>query len=124
MRGEIVKNFVEKDIVKCTVTGVQKYGVFVSVDDEYDGLIHISEISYAFVKDVNDFVELGEDVYAEVIDVDNEHNRLKLSIKDIDYKYTGMRLERMAETRSGFEPLKEHLDEWINDKIKEITDKM
>ena len=30
----------------------------------------------------------------------------------------------MAETKSGFEPLKEHLDSWINDKIREIMNKM
>lgn len=30
----------------------------------------------------------------------------------------------MAETKSGFEPLKEHLDVWISEKIKEVTDKM
>ena len=112
------------EVVSGKITAIMNFGAFVSLEDGTSGLVHISEISKNFVKDVNDFVELGEDVYAEVIDVDNEHNRLKLSIKDIDYKYTGMRLERMAETRSGFEPLKEHLDEWINDKIKEITDKM
>jgi predicted RNA-binding protein with RPS1 domain len=49
---------------------------------------------------------------------------LKLSIKDIDYKKDGQRLKRMAETKSGFKPLKDNLDMWINEKIKEITDKM
>ena len=36
----------------------------------------------------------------------------------------GGKLKRMAETASGFEPLKNHLDEWISNKIKEVTDKM
>ncbi len=119
-----MKDFKEKDIVTATVTGVQKYGAFVNIDDEYDGLIHISEISYGFVKNVNDYIKVGDKIYAEVVGINNDNNQLKLSIKDIDYKKDGSRLKRMAETKSGFEPLKEHLDIWIKDKIKEITDKM
>ena len=51
-------------------------------------------------------------------------NQLRLSIKDIDYKKDGAKLKRIAETKSGFEPLRENLDMWINQKIKEIMDKM
>ena len=113
----------KNDIVKATVTGVQKYGAFVNTE-VYEGLIHISEISYGYVKNVNDFLKVGDDIFAEVVEVDNDDNHLKLSIKDIDYKKDGSRLKRMAETKSGFEPLKENLEIWINQKIKEITDKM
>ncbi len=119
-----MKEIKKNDIIKAEVTGVQKYGAFVNIDNEYDGLIHISEISYGFVKNVNDYIKVGDEIYAQVLNVDEDNNQLKLSIKDIDYKKDGARLKRMAETKSGFEPLKEHLDTWINDKIKEITDKM
>lgn len=113
----------EKDIVKVTVTGVQKYGAFVNTEN-YEGLIHISEISYGYVKNVNDYLKVGDKIYVEVVEVDHDNNHLKLSIKDIDYKKDGARLKRMAETKSGFQPLKDNLDGWINDKIKKITDKM
>ena len=113
----------KKDIVKATVTGVQKYGAFVSTDD-YNGLIHISEISYGFVRSVNDYLKVGDKIYAEVVDIDDEDNQLKLSIKDIDYKKDGSKLKRMSETKNGFKPLKDNLEIWINEKIREITDKM
>lgn len=113
----------KSDVIKATVTGVQKYGAFVSTED-YEGLIHISEISYGYVKNVNDYLKVGDNIYVEVVDVDNTDNHLKLSIKDIDYKNDGTRLKRMAETKSGFAPLKNNLETWINEKIKEITDKM
>lgn len=113
----------KNDIIKATVTGVQKYGAFVNTDD-YEGLIHISEISYGYVKNVNDYLKVGDSIFVEVVDVDSDDNHLKLSIKDIDYKKDGTRLKRMAETKSGFEPLKENLENWINQKIKEITNKM
>ena len=113
----------KNDIVKVTVTGVQKYGAFVNNDD-YEGLIHISEISYGYVKNVNDYLKVGDKIFAEVVEIDDDDNHLKLSIKDIDYKKDGAHLKRMPETKSGFKPLKDNLEIWINEKIKEITDKM
>ena len=114
-----MKKFKEKDIIEAKVTGIQEYGAFVNIDNEHDGLIHISEISYGYVKNINDYVKIGDKIYAEVINVDDKTNQLRLSIKDIDYKNDGSRLKRIAETKSGFEPLKDNLDEWINRKIKE-----
>lgn len=77
----------KNDVIKVKVTGVQKYGAFVnSEDNNYDGLIHISEISYGYVKNVNDYLKIGDSIYAEVVEVSDKDNQLKLSIKDIDYK--------------------------------------
>jgi general stress protein 13 len=120
-----MENIKISDIIRVTVTGVQKYGAFVNTaDQKYQGLIHISEISYGFVKSVNDYLKVGDDIFAEVVNIDDKDNHLKLSIKDIDYKKDGARLKRMAETKNGFTPLRDNLDIWINKKIKEITDKM
>lgn len=113
----------ENDIIKVTITGIQKYGAFAQVkDEEYHGLIHISEMSYGYVKNIHDFINIGDNIYAEVVNIDNEDKKVKLSIKDIDYKKNGKKLKRMAETKLGFAPLQEHLEPWINEKIKEITD--
>ena len=42
------------------VTGIQPYGAFVALDDETQGLVHISEITYGFVKDINEFLTVGK----------------------------------------------------------------
>ena len=120
--GDIMNNIKENDIIKVKITGIKKYGAFASLDDDYNGLIHISEISYGFVKNINDYLNVGDNIYAEVVDVDNKNKQIKLSIKDIDYKKDGEKLKRIAETKNGFTPLKENLEPWINAKIKEITD--
>ena len=120
--GDFMNSIKENDVIKVRITGIQKYGAFATLPNHYNGLIHISEISYGYVKDISDFINIGDDIYAEVMNIDDDENKIKLSIKDIDYKKNGTRLKRMAETKSGFEPLKEHLDTWINQKIKEITD--
>lgn len=112
------------DVIKVKITGIQTYGAFVSTNDNTEGLIHISEISYGYVKNINDYIKIGDKIYAEVIGYNDNNKQLKLSIKDIDYKNDGSKLKRIAETKNGFKPLKNNLDKWINDKIKEIMDKM
>ena len=112
------------DIIKVTVTGIQKYGAFVIVDDKYDGLIHISEISDGYVRNINDYIRIKDEIYAKVVDIDHETNKIKLSIKNIDYRNGGKIINDDNGVSNGFEPLKDHLELWINDKIKEIMDKM
>ncbi len=112
------------DIIEVVVTGIQKYGVFVLVNDEYDGLIHISEISTGYVRNINDYVKIKDKIYAQVVDIDKENKKFKLSIKNIDYRNDGRIINNSDIVSNGFEPLKEHLDLWINEKIKEIMDKM
>ncbi len=119
-----MRKYKKEEIIKVKVTGLQQYGAFVTTEDNSSGLIHISEISYGYVKKIEDFVNVGDKIYSEVLSIDDENNHLQLSIKDIDYKKDGARLKRMAETKSGFEPLKNNLEDWISAKIKEVTDKM
>lgn len=112
------------DIIEVVVTGIQKYGAFVLINDKYDGLIHISEISSGYVKNINDYIKIKDKIYAQVVDIDKENSKFKLSIKNIDYRNDGKIINNDEGCSNGFEPLKEHLDLWINEKIKEIMDKM
>lgn len=105
-------------IVKGQVTGIEKYGAFVSLDNDYTGLIHISEVSNDFVKDIHDFLEVGEIIYCQILEVDEANEKLKLSIKNINYK--SITKSKVKESRLGFLPLKNHLNKWIADKISEI----
>lgn len=106
------------DIVKCTISGFKDYEIFVSVDADYDGLIHISEISESFVRNVTDYGEMGEEIFAKIIGIDEKTNQLKLSIKNINYKVDGKDAD--DEDLNGFLPLKKHLNIWINEKVKDI----
>ncbi len=111
------------DIVRGKVTGIEDYGIFILLDDDVSGLIHISEISHSFVKSVLDYVQLGDYIFAKVIDIDEENQKLKLSIKDIDYYNNGKTKHGIKETKSGFNQLHASLDEWINEKVMEIEKK-
>ena len=111
-------DFTVGNIVKGQVTGIEKYGAFVNVEDKYTGLVHISEVSNDFVKDINDFISIGEVIYCEVLEIDDDNLKLKLSIKNINYKLVSD--GKIKESRLGFLPLKNNLDKWITKKISEI----
>ena len=57
------------DIVSGIVTGIKDYGAFVQVED-YCGLIHISEFSDGFVKNINEIVTVGEVVSVKILEID------------------------------------------------------
>ncbi len=59
----------------------------------------------------------------KVLSIDEESYHLKLSIKNINYKVVKKKRLKIIETRSGFKPLKNRLNGWINDKYKEIMEK-
>ena len=107
------------DIIKVTVTSIENYGIFVTVDEEYNGMIHISEMSDNFVSNVRNFAFPGETIYAKVMEVDHDKCQIKLSIKSIDYRLTSKK-GRLMESPNGFSKLKEQLPIWIDAKIKEI----
>lgn len=110
-------------IVTGRVTGIEKYGVFVSLDEFYSGLIHISEISDSFVKDIHDFVNVGETIKAKIVDKDDESYHIKLSIKNINYRIENKKEQKLKEIAGGFKPLGDKLNDWIKLKLMEEKDK-
>jgi len=108
-------------VIRGTVTGIESYGVFVSCDEYYSGLIHISEISHAFVKNVADYVNVGDVINVEILDIDEELGQLKLSIKNIDYKKSNdNNRRRINETSKGFSSLAYRLPIWIEESLRKI----
>lgn len=105
-------------IVKGNISGVEDYGIFVSLDNFYSGLIHISEISKDFVRNTNDYGEVGETIYVKILEIDEKTNHLKLSIKDIDYRIEKKNTKpKIKESGEGFKPLMDNLYEWIRKKL-------
>lgn len=105
------------DIVTGYVTGVESYGVFVKIDDHYNGMVHISEISDKFISNLSDNYLVGDMIKAKVIDIIEEKNQLKLSIKSLNINSC------VDNSLNGFEPLKEKLQGWIDEKYQEIENK-
>lgn len=108
-------------IVKGVVTGIESYGAFVSCDEYYTGLIHISELSAGFVKNITDYVNIGDIIFVEILDIDEELGHLKLSIKNINYKSRHVtKKNKIKETPLGFKTLEYKLPKWIEEALKSV----
>ena len=111
-----------RDIIQVVVVGSQPYGLFVKTlnDDGVTGLIHISEISYGFVKDVRQVAKNNDLLTAKILSFDKESKHLKLSMKaclernryqkiTLDPKWNKSQHYGLKD----FTPLAEKLNEWI-----------
>lgn len=112
------------DVVTGKVTGIQPYGAFVSLDEQTQGLVHISEITYGFVKSISDFIAVGDEVTVQILEVEDPNKKISLSIRALQEK--PQRRKELAPRKSlqdrvdekdsvGFESLKGKLDQWIKE---------
>ena len=62
------------------VTGITKFGAFVSLEGGKSGLVHISEVANTFVNDVHDHVQIGQTVKVKILSI-TEDGKINLSIK-------------------------------------------
>ena len=94
-RDEMPKPILRQDVLKFedlkegmiltgTVRNVIDFGAFVDIGVKHDGLVHISELSDKFVKNPSDFVSIGDIVKVKVIGIDNERQKVKLSMKGLN----------------------------------------
>ncbi|MBO5895733.1 MAG: S1 RNA-binding domain-containing protein [Clostridia bacterium] len=67
-------------ILEGKVTGITNFGAFVELPDKTTGMVHISEVSASFIKDIHEKLSEGDQVKVKVIDI-NEKGKVALSIK-------------------------------------------
>ena len=94
------------NIVDGVVTGITSYGIFVKIDEQYSGLVHISEISSKFVNSPSDFAKINDPIKVVILDIDNHQ------------KYKKNHFVKIVETKHGFETLKKQLPIWIHKSLK------
>ncbi len=80
----LVENHKVGDIVERAITSITDFGLFVEMEKGVDGMIHTSQVSRNFVKDLKNEFEVGQEVRAQIIEIDSEKKRVKLSIKKVE----------------------------------------
>ena len=98
----------EGDIVKGQITAIKPYGAFVKVSDTVTGLIHISEFSDRYVRDIKDYVTVGEVLDLKVLSI-QDGNKLSLSFKSLHKRKKRFKIK----LKSGFRPLEKRLPQWV-----------
>ena len=117
-------------IVKGKVTGVQPYGVFVALDDEVQGLIHISECKAGYVADIQNLLAIGQKINVMIVDIDEYTKKISLSLRCIENppkKAVKFKVQcnhkhywTNRKVKIGFAPIAQNLDSWISEALEKI----
>lgn len=115
------------DIVDGYVTGIQPYGAFVSLDEETQGLIHVSEIQSGYTKNIQDVLKIGEKVKVQIIDIDEYSQKISLSRRTLEGQFiqTGIRKKRYFTNKYkkiGFTTIKEALPYWVKEAMDALLE--
>lgn len=79
---EVLSKYKIEDIIEGEVTGVVDFGVFVKIEENLEGLTHISELSWSLVEDPRSLFQIGQKVKAKIIGI--ESGKISLSIKALE----------------------------------------
>lgn len=114
-------------VLEGKVTGIQPYGAFVALDEEVQGLVHISEVTHGFVKDINEHLNIGDEVKVKILNIDEEKGKYSLSIRATEeapkqqpkqqrkpQQNQNQQVQHQDDDQAGFNSLKDKLDDWIN----------
>ncbi len=73
-------------VIKGKVVRLEKFGAFVEIGAERPGLVHISELTHDYIKEVSEVVKEGDEVEVKILDVDRKKKQIKLSMKALEVK--------------------------------------
>jgi len=106
--------------VKGVINRFSPFGAFVQLEDDINGLIHLSEISDSKVEAPADFLDVGQEVEAEVINIDRDEHRIGLSLKKTSSKAAKKKVEKDEEEVEEKEeaPVEEEVKEEVEEKPK------
>ncbi|GAA0500217.1 general stress protein 13 [Virgibacillus sp. MSP4-1] len=110
-------------VIEGKVTGIQPYGAFVALNDQTQGLVHISEVTHGYVKDIHEHLKIGDVVQVKVLNINEEEGKYSLSIRATEEppKKQPVQEQKPARTKEqpdtnaavGFNTLKDKLEDWI-----------
>lgn len=114
-----MKKYYPGNITEGKVVGIKPYGIFISLDEEVMGLLHISEISDGFISDITKIVKIGQILKIKILDIDYKENRAKLSLKAMKkrerYKPKCSLADEKINSKKEFLPIKIRMEDFIND---------
>ncbi|WP_188206567.1 S1 domain-containing post-transcriptional regulator GSP13 [Alkalibacillus aidingensis] len=111
----------EGQVIEGKVTGIQPYGAFVEIGENLQGLVHISEITHGYVKDINEHLNVGDEVKVKVLNIEEDRGKYSLSIRATEEKpqtepkkkQTFKAATPKQDETAGFNVLKDKLEDWI-----------
>lgn len=114
------------DIVTGRVTGIQPYGAFITLEDNTQGLIHVSEIQSGYTKNIAEKLALHQEIRAKIIDIDDYSKKISLSLRvlekyPVNPPFHKKKYSTNKNKKIGFQTIENSLDEWIKVALEDLT---
>ena len=81
------KNVIEKyavgDVVEGKVTKLKDFGAFVEIEEGLNGLLHVSEMAWSFIKNPSEVIKEGEMLKLKILEINSEKKKLSLGLKQM-----------------------------------------
>ena len=105
------------------IESVKPYALFLSFDDGVKGLLHISEISDSYIRDIEKFGSVDDDIKVKILSIDQFNGFMRVSLKQVpeNERYSTHSNEKRHIpdiSENSFKDLKEHLDGWIKETLE------
>lgn len=118
----MAKNYQIDDLIYVTITQVKPYAAFFVTDDNVKGMVHVSELSDSFIKDMDKILIPGDVIKVKILKIDDTDGFIRASYKQIDDKdkfssHINIR-HGLNEDDKEFEPLAKKIQTWIDKTIK------
>ena len=115
-------------VVLGTIVNVKPYALFMEFEDGVTGLLHISEISDSFIRDIEKYGTKGDQMKVIIVSIDENNGFLRVSYKKVpkEESFTSHNnsVRKVPETNDDdFKPLAEKLPEWISQTLAEAKEK-
>ena len=115
------------DLIIGEVTNVKPYAVFLTFENGSQGLLHISEISNNYIRDIEKYAVVGDKLKVKVVSIDENNGFLRVSLKQVppeeafsSHVNYGRKIPTIDD--DAFKPLQSKLQEWIDITIAEIKE--
>lgn len=106
------------------VIKVKPFALFMEFEGGVEGLLHISEISDSYIRDIEKFGSKGDEIKVKIVSIDETNGFLRVSLKKVPaeeaYSTHSNNVRKLPDCdKNDFKPLADHLNEWINKTLEE-----
>lgn len=121
------KDYKIGQMINVEVVGIQAYGIFTKIDEETQGLIHISEVEHGYVDNLQDLFRIGEKLDVVILDIDEYDGKISLSLRSLKkakhHPFSNRRKNPRygKQTGIGFKSLAKMLPKWMEEATERLN---